>query len=235
MMAASVVDFPEPVGPVTSTRPLGLFAKSETTAGKPSSSELRILKGIVRNAPATAPRCMYTFARKRDSPLTPKERSSSLCFSKCARCSSVSTEKQSCFVSTGPSGGSFSGTMLPSMRSSGGVPVVTCMSLAPFSIIVLRSWCRLTRISLGCVMGLVRHADPHDLLGGGHAVDDLADAADAQGAHAVLDGAELELRGRRALQDHLLEVVGEAHHLVERDPALVSAAVARAAPGPLLE
>jgi len=58
MIAASVVDLPEPVGPVTSTRPLGLLANSETTGGSPSSSKLRILNGMVRKAPATAPRCM---------------------------------------------------------------------------------------------------------------------------------------------------------------------------------
>ena len=108
---------------------------------------------MVRNAPATFPRCMKMLARKRESPFTPNDRSSSLCFSKCARCSSVSTVKQSAFVSTGPSAGSFSGTMLPSMRSSGGVPVVMCMSLAPFSIIVLRSWCRLTFRSFGSLIG----------------------------------------------------------------------------------
>jgi hypothetical protein len=37
-------------------------------------------------------------------------------------------------VSIGDSGESFSGTIAPSMRSSGGEPVVMCMSLAPFSI-----------------------------------------------------------------------------------------------------
>src|SRR6478609_8138798 len=44
----------------------------------------------------------------------------------------------------GESGGSFSGTTAPSMRSSGGDPVVMCMSLAPFSIIARSNWCRLT-------------------------------------------------------------------------------------------
>src|SRR6187399_3262035 len=44
----------------------------------------------------------------------------------------------------GESGGSFSGTTAPSMRSSGGDPVVMCMSLAPFSIMARSNWCRLT-------------------------------------------------------------------------------------------
>src|SRR3984957_4174166 len=241
MMAASVVDLPDPVGPVTRISPLGLAANSETTGGSPSSSNVRILKGMVRNAPATAPRCMKMFARKRDSPFTPNDRSSSLCFSKCARCSSVSTEKHSCLVSTGPSGESLSGTIDPSIRSSGGEPVVMCMSLAPFSIIVFRSWWRLTFTSAGCVMGLlsprclVGHRDAHALFGRGHAVDDLPDAAGAQGAHPVLDGPQLQLGGRRALKDHLLQAVGEAHDLVERDAAFIAAAVAGAAAGALHE
>jgi hypothetical protein len=35
---ASVVDLPEPVGPVTSTRPRGLEVSSVTTGGKPRSA-----------------------------------------------------------------------------------------------------------------------------------------------------------------------------------------------------
>ena len=38
-MAASVVDLPEPVGPVTSTRPRGLSHKVRTMAGRPESVE----------------------------------------------------------------------------------------------------------------------------------------------------------------------------------------------------
>src|SRR5450631_568614 len=52
----------------------------------------------------------------------------------------------------GPSGGSFKGTIDPSMRKSGGVPVVMCMSLAPFSIMALSNWWRFTFTSAGWVM-----------------------------------------------------------------------------------
>ena len=69
MIDASVVDLPEPVGPVTSTSPRGFFDSSVTTGGRPSSSKVRILKGMVRKAPATAPRCMKMLARKRESAL----------------------------------------------------------------------------------------------------------------------------------------------------------------------
>src|SRR6478735_989039 len=44
----------------------------------------------------------------------------------------------------GESGGSFSGTTAPSMRSSGGDPVVMCMSLAPPTTEARSNWCRLT-------------------------------------------------------------------------------------------
>ncbi len=54
-IAASVVDLPEPVGPVTSTRPRGFMARSEKTAGAFRSSSVRTLDGIVRNT-AAAPR-----------------------------------------------------------------------------------------------------------------------------------------------------------------------------------
>jgi len=58
MIEASVVDLPEPVGPVTSTSPRGFLASSAMMGGRPSSPKVRILKGMVRKAPATAPRCM---------------------------------------------------------------------------------------------------------------------------------------------------------------------------------
>ena len=41
-MAASVVDLPEPVGPVTSTSPRGLSQMPATTGGSPSSLKPRI-------------------------------------------------------------------------------------------------------------------------------------------------------------------------------------------------
>ena len=48
-MAASVVDFPEPVVPVTSTIPRGSSAMSRTASGRPSSA---IVRDAVRDAPA---------------------------------------------------------------------------------------------------------------------------------------------------------------------------------------
>ena len=54
-IAASVVDLPEPVGPVQSTMPRGFIASSANTLGAFSCSRLRIFDGMVRNT-APAPR-----------------------------------------------------------------------------------------------------------------------------------------------------------------------------------
>ncbi len=56
IIAASEVDLPEPVGPVTSTKPRGLRVSSCTVAGSPSSSIEVNPKGIRRKAAPTAPR-----------------------------------------------------------------------------------------------------------------------------------------------------------------------------------
>ena len=55
-MAASVVDLPEPVGPVTSTMPRGLSEMSLKIFGALRSSSDSTLDGMVRNT-APAPRC----------------------------------------------------------------------------------------------------------------------------------------------------------------------------------
>ena len=55
-MAARVVDLPDPVGPVTSTRPLGRIASSSTTGGRPSSSAVGMRMGMLRNTAPIEPR-----------------------------------------------------------------------------------------------------------------------------------------------------------------------------------
>ena len=81
-MAASVVDLPLPVGPVTRIRPFWRVVKSRTTGGRPSRSSAMISNGIWRIATEITPRCRKTLHRNRDSPLTPNEKSSSLVVSK---------------------------------------------------------------------------------------------------------------------------------------------------------
>ena len=92
IIAASVVDLPEPVGPVTSTRPRGLLHSSSITGGRPSSSNVRILNGMVRKTAPTAPFCMKTLARKRHRFFTPNDRSSSCSSSNFDFCASVRIE-----------------------------------------------------------------------------------------------------------------------------------------------
>ena len=56
-IAASAVDFPDPVTPVTSTSPRGLIAISSSTAGRFKSRIVLTSYGIDRKANATVPRC----------------------------------------------------------------------------------------------------------------------------------------------------------------------------------
>src|SRR5690606_5673976 len=68
----------------------------------------------------------------------------------------------------------------------------------------------------------IRGRDPADFFERGHALADLVEARAAQGVHAQANRLLLELGGRRALQDQILERVLEQHDLVERDAALVA-------------
>ncbi len=55
-IAASVVDLPEPVGPVTTTSPRGFSASVWSTGGRPSSSSVLTSVGTRRNAAPIDPR-----------------------------------------------------------------------------------------------------------------------------------------------------------------------------------
>ena len=65
MIAASVDDLPEPVGPVTSTMPFFNVAQSPTAGGSPSSSIDGIFCAIMRMTIANVPRWRKTLTRKR--------------------------------------------------------------------------------------------------------------------------------------------------------------------------
>ena len=91
MMLASVVDLPDPVGPVTRISPLGLSMNVSTDLGKPRALSGLVSCGIMRSAPATLPRERKKFARKRLAPFHRKERSTSLVSSNCFFCFSLST------------------------------------------------------------------------------------------------------------------------------------------------
>ena len=50
-----MVDFPEPVGPVTNTKPRGSWAKVSMIAGMFKLAKSGMLNGIVRNTAPTEP------------------------------------------------------------------------------------------------------------------------------------------------------------------------------------
>src|SRR5262245_19589786 len=101
---ASVVDLPEPVGPVTRISPRGFLQRSEITGGRPNASNVFISYGIARNTAPTAPFWLKRLARNRDIPLRPNEKSSSRFSSKRCFWASVNTEYASRFVSDGDNG-----------------------------------------------------------------------------------------------------------------------------------
>jgi hypothetical protein len=70
IMAARVVVFPDPVGPVTRTRPRCSRARRPTTSGTPSSPKLAAEVRTSRKTRATEPRCRKALARNRPMPGT---------------------------------------------------------------------------------------------------------------------------------------------------------------------
>ncbi len=101
---ASVVVLPEPVGPVTSTRPRGRYAKRPMAAGTPSSSSDLISCGMVRKARPYEPRCAYTLTRNRETPFTLYAKSSSRSRWNCAHWVSFVAARTSSSVSSRVSG-----------------------------------------------------------------------------------------------------------------------------------
>ena len=69
-IAASVVDLPEPVVPVSSTIPRSSSESVRITSGSPRSSTVRIWNGIERQAIATVSRWRKALTRKRERPGT---------------------------------------------------------------------------------------------------------------------------------------------------------------------
>ena len=64
-IAASVVDLPEPVGPVTRMKPRGLRVKSRSTSGTRSEPRSGIWWGTRRKAALIAPRWKKVLTRNR--------------------------------------------------------------------------------------------------------------------------------------------------------------------------
>ena len=68
IIAASVVDLPEPVVPVSRMIPRCSSARSRITGGRPRSSTVRTWNGIARQAIETCPRWRKVLTRNRETP-----------------------------------------------------------------------------------------------------------------------------------------------------------------------
>src|SRR5476649_447371 len=149
-MPASVVDLPEPVGPVTSTRPRGSMHRSRKILGDPSSSRLRITEGILRNT-APAPRFwLKALTRKRASLGISKEKSVSKNSSNAFLCLSFMMSYTMLCTSLWASAGMLTRFMSPSTRIIGGTPADKCRSEALFFTANARSCAISTAIRTPC-------------------------------------------------------------------------------------
>src|SRR2546427_5547029 len=129
--AASAVDFPDPVTPVTTTRPRGRAAISSSTGGRLSSLIVFTSYGIERNANATVPRCWYTLVRNRPTPGTPMAKSASLCSANSFTWRGVMICSASDLSSSGFSGAESSPTRSPLTRIVAGRPTLSSRSEPP--------------------------------------------------------------------------------------------------------
>ena len=70
IIAASVVDLPEPVVPVSRMMPRSCSASCVTDSGRPSSSTALMITGMARMTIEIEPRCRKALTRKRPRPST---------------------------------------------------------------------------------------------------------------------------------------------------------------------
>src|SRR5258706_3228666 len=198
----------------------------------------------------TTPRCRNTLARKRDSPLTPNEKCSSLVVSKRLRCSSESRLYARFAVASGDRTSCTVGSIDPSMRYIGGTPAVRCRSDARLGIISSSSVRRVTTVvhflSFGPDRTFARPAPAcgpprspggprSQLVRGGllehffhrcNATLELLERVTPQRQHALLDGELLDLPGRGAVQHQITHLRGDRQHLVHALAAAVAGVVA---------
>src|SRR5260221_4361367 len=206
IIAASAVDLPDPVTPVTSTRPRGFSASSSNTNGRFSSRSVFTSYGMARNANATVPRCWYTLVRNRPTPGTPIAKSASLCSAISLTCRGVMICSASDFSSSGLSACWSSPTSSPFTRTVAGRPTLSSRS-EPL------------RRTISAMAALKLNAAP------------AAGRCSAIGIHPVKDLPELH--GLRVLHsdfaDHTVQLrfdlvhdlhrLDDADHLARRDPA----------------
>ena len=137
MIAASVDDLPDPVGPVTRTMPFLSEAVSASAGGRPSSAIVGIFIAMTRMTIAKLPRCRKTFTRKRDRSGIEYERSQEPCDLRfCNACTFPRTRSAARrAVSSGRrtgSSGIATAVRSPCCSTCGGRPGENTRSLIPF-------------------------------------------------------------------------------------------------------
>ncbi len=134
-MAARVVDFPDPVGPVTSTRPLFSKHRLRTHSGRPRSSKLRISAGIWRKTAPTPWRSRKRLTRNLATPGISYAKSVSLSARNSVRLAAAAISSHIRRTCSDDSGVVNSGmaAMSPWRRISGGRDAVRCRSEPPIS------------------------------------------------------------------------------------------------------
>src|SRR5947209_5151973 len=191
-MAASVVDFPEPVPPTTITSPRLLSTTSFRIGGRSSSSKVGILALIRRITQPMAPCCTKALTRKRPMPAGAIAKLHSLVASNSRVCRSFMMARTSVADCSADSARSLCGRISPSILMAGGKPAVMNRSDAFFSVtrrrrscISLMAWSRSM-----CVPPLLQRV--HVLLLARKHVDD---AVDGLGGGAGMQRAEHQVTG----------------------------------------
>ena len=129
MIDASVVDLPEPVGPVTRIKPCGSATRRSKIGGRSSSAKLGMSNGITRSDRDGAALVEGVDPKARD-PWFRRTRSRAPCRCGSARASRRrAASRGSPGVASGVSAGRLVATSSPSIRSSGGDPAVSSRSL----------------------------------------------------------------------------------------------------------
>src|SRR3989454_253976 len=203
IIAASAVDLPDPVTPVTRTSPRGRRPISSSTCGRFRSRIVLTSYGMARKANATVPRCWYTLVRNRPTPGTPIAKSASLCSANSFTWRGVMICSASDFSSSGLSGAASSPTSSPFTRIVAGRPTLSSRSDALRCTISVMAFLKL-KLPVGA-SGMRIHPE-EDL-----AELDRLGVLDAHLAHHAADfGLDFV---------HDLHRFDDADHLPRRDPA----------------
>src|SRR5882762_4196022 len=156
IIAASAVDLPDPVTPVTRHSPRGRSPISSSTCGRFRSRIVLTSYGMARKANATVPRCWYTLVRNRPTPGTPMAKSASLCSANSLTCRGVMICSASDFSSSGLSGPVSSETRSPFTPMVAGRPTLSSKSEPLRCTMCVIACLKLTAGRLLCVTSPMR-------------------------------------------------------------------------------